>query len=158
MMYRSIYFPQVLSHSPSVTPGARPDKKAKAVTRRAGGKPTVLVVDDEVLIADSIAEILNDNGYDATPVYGGEAAVEAASRMEPDIVLTDVLMPKLNGVDAARRIAEKSAKTRILLFSGNAGTTDLLRKAVDSGIDFKLLPKPIHPEQLLKALAGLLHS
>lgn len=122
------------------------------------GKPTVLVVDDEELIADSIAEILNDNGYDASAVYGGAAAVETAERLQPDIVLTDVLMPRLNGVEAARRIAATCDKTRILLFSGQAGTTDLLQKADASGLQFKLLPKPIHPDHLLKTLASMLHS
>jgi CheY-like chemotaxis protein len=149
--------PQVFSTSP--TP--RPLPEAAASERRvraATAKPTVLVADDEELIADSLAEILNDNGYDATAVYGGPAAVETALRLCPDILLTDVLMPRLNGVEAARRIAAACERTRIVLFSGQAGTTDLLRTAGSGGFDFKLLPKPIHPDQLLKTLSGMLHS
>lgn len=119
-------------------------------------KPTVLVVDDEGLIADSIAEILNGHGYHATAAYGGQAAIRLAEKMRPDLLLTDVLMPRINGIETAVRVSQLCEKTRILLFSGQAGTSDLLRSASSSGLSFELLPKPIHPQQLLRAIASML--
>lgn len=119
-------------------------------------KPTVLVVDDEGLIADSIAEILNQNGYDARPTYGGRSAITLAEKLRPDLLLTDVLMPRINGIETAIQISKMCEKTRIVLFSGQAGAADLLNMASASGLSFELLPKPIHPQQLLRALASML--
>jgi CheY-like chemotaxis protein len=64
-------------------------------------KPKVLVVDDEHVIADTLAIILNQSGFDASAVYSGTDAVERARRTTPDLVITDVFMPDLNGIQAA---------------------------------------------------------
>lgn len=127
-------------------------------TRRSQRKPRILVVDDEGLIADSIAEILNGNGYEATPAYGGQAAIELAEQTCPDLLLTDVLMPTLNGIETALKVSQNCSRTRILLFSGQARTSDLLNKAKGEGLEFDLLPKPIHPQQLLRKLASVLQG
>jgi CheY-like chemotaxis protein len=121
-------------------------------TETAGDKVRVLVVDDEQVIADSVARILRQFEFDATAVYGGEAAMEQLATRCPDVLLTDVLMPNVNGVDLAISAAKRCPKTRILLFSGQAATGDLLRQAGERGLSFDVLPKPLHPEQLLKAL------
>ncbi|ABF41895.1 response regulator receiver protein [Candidatus Koribacter versatilis Ellin345] len=112
----------------------------------------VLVVDDERLVADTVCEILKRFHFDATPCYNGEAAIEAASQACPDFVVSDVMMPKLNGVETALRIQELCPRTRVLLFSGNAATADLLKRARAEGHDFELLAKPIHPEELVRRL------
>jgi CheY-like chemotaxis protein len=112
----------------------------------------VLVVDDEKLVADSLSEILKRFHYDAVPLYSGEAAIEAARRECPDFVLSDVIMPKLNGVETVLKILEICPTTRVLLLSGNAATADLLRQARAQGHEFELLGKPIHPEELLRRL------
>ena len=67
----------------------------------AGKKPRVLVVDDEQVIADTLAKILDLNGYDASAVYTGTAAVESARALQPDLVISDVIMPDMNGIEAA---------------------------------------------------------
>ena len=67
-------------------------------------KPKVLVVDDERVIADTLAMILNQSGFDARPVYSGERALEMATTFAPDMLITDVIMDDLNGIDAAIRI------------------------------------------------------
>ena len=67
-------------------------------------KPKVLVADDERVIADTLAIILNQSGFQATAVYSGEKAVETAKTLQPDMVISDVIMTDLNGIDAAIKI------------------------------------------------------
>jgi DNA-binding response OmpR family regulator len=83
-------------------------------------KPKVLVVDDERVIADTLAMILNQSGFDARAVYSGEKAVEMASTFAPDMLITDVIMADLNGIDAAIMIRAIVPKIKILLFSGQS--------------------------------------
>jgi CheY-like chemotaxis protein len=110
------------------------------------------VVDDEKLVADSLAEILRRFNYEAVAFYSGESAIESAREQCPDVVLSDVIMPRLNGVETVMKIRELCPHTRILLLSGNAATADLLRAARAQGQEFELLPKPIHPDELLRKL------
>ncbi|HEX4286416.1 MAG TPA: response regulator [Terracidiphilus sp.] len=115
-------------------------------------KPKVLVVDDERVIADTLAMILNQSGFDARAVYSGEKAVEMASSFAPDMLITDVIMADLNGIDAAIMIRSIVPKIKILLFSGQAATADLLEKARVKGYEFEILAKPVHPQDLLSRL------
>jgi CheY-like chemotaxis protein len=114
--------------------------------------PRILVVDDEKVIADTIVQILNRNGFIAEAAYGGEEAIDKASRHCPELVLSDVLMPKIDGVETAIAIRELCPDTRIILFSGQAATVEILARARERGHTFELLPKPIHPTQLIKHL------
>ncbi len=114
--------------------------------------PRILVVDDEKVIADTIVQILNRDGFIAEAAYGGEEAIEKATRHCPDLVLSDVLMPQVDGVEAAIAIRRNCPDTRIILFSGQAATVEILARARERGHDFELLPKPIHPTQLIKHL------
>jgi CheY-like chemotaxis protein len=115
-------------------------------------KPKVLVVDDERVIADTLAMILNQSGFDARAVYSGEKAVELASSFAPDMLITDVIMADLNGIDAAIMIRSILPNIKILLFSGQAATADLLEKARVKGYEFEILAKPVHPQDLLSRL------
>ncbi len=117
-------------------------------------KPKVLVVDDEQVIADTLAMILNQSGFQARPVYSGEKAVELASSFLPDMLITDVIMADLNGIDTAIRIRALLPQIKILLFSGQAATADLLEKARAKGYEFEILAKPVHPQDLLSRLRG----
>lgn len=118
-----------------------------------GNGQRILVIDDEAYIADSLAEILTGYGYEALPFYDGEGAIAATRETCPDLVLCDVLMPRLNGVETVLAIRELCSTVRILLFSGQASTIDILEKAQTQGHFFEVLPKPIHPNELLKKLA-----
>lgn len=117
-----------------------------------GTKPRVLVADDEKVIADTLAIILNQNGYDATAVYTGTAAVERARSTRPDLIISDVIMPDMNGIDAAIKIRAFLPGCKILLFSGQAATADLLEDARKRGHEFEILAKPVHPQDLLQKL------
>jgi CheY-like chemotaxis protein len=112
----------------------------------------VLVVDDEDLIADSVAAILNRNGYSATARYSAKAAIQYVETECPDIIVCDVIMPDSDGVQLAKAIRQLCPDVRVLLFSGNAATSDVLHRASKQGDSFEVLAKPVHPLQLLKAL------
>lgn len=129
---------------PAAMPGGEAETKKPA--------PRILVVDDEKVIADTIVQILNRNGFIAEPAYGGKEAIEKATRHCPELVLSDVLMPGIDGVEAAIAIRKNCPETRIILFSGQAATVEILARARDRGYNFELLPKPIHPTQLIKHL------
>lgn len=117
-------------------------------------KPKVLVVDDERIIADTLAMILNQSGFQARAVYSGEKALELAVTYSPDMLITDVIMADLNGIDAAIKIRAMLPEIKILLFSGQAATADLLEKARAQGYEFEILSKPVHPQDLLSKLRG----
>ena len=117
-------------------------------------KPRVLVADDEPVIADTLAMILNQSGFEARAVYSGERALELAVTFAPEMLISDVIMGGLNGIDAAIRIQALLPGIKILLFSGQAATADLLEKARARGYEFEILAKPVHPQDLLKKLRG----
>ena len=115
-------------------------------------KPKVLIADDERVIADTLAMILNQSGFHARVAYTGEKALELASDFEPEMLISDVIMAGLNGIDAAIKIREILPSIKILLFSGQAATADLLEKARAQGYEFEILAKPVHPQDLLAKL------
>jgi CheY-like chemotaxis protein len=112
----------------------------------------VLVVDDERVIADTLSTILNQNGFEASAVYSGISAVDRAREMKPELVISDVIMQDMNGIEAAIRIREFLPGCKILLFSGQAATADLLERARAQGHEFEILAKPVHPQDLLAKL------
>lgn len=129
-----------------------PQRGTDSNTERLDPAPRILVVDDETVIADTIVQILNRNGFIAEAAYSGEQAIEMAKRHCPELVLTDVLMPNVDGVEAAIQISQICPDTRIVLFSGQAATVEILARAKERGYTFELLPKPIHPTQLIEHL------
>jgi CheY-like chemotaxis protein len=112
----------------------------------------VLVIDDEMLIADTIVQILNKSGFQAKAAYNGKDAIEYAKTYRPATILSDVLMPQLDGVETAIAIRKQLPDIRIVLFSGQSATVEILERARALGYDFELLPKPIHPTELLRHL------
>jgi CheY-like chemotaxis protein len=115
-------------------------------------KRKVLVVDDEHRIADTLTVILNQSGFDASAAYTGTMAVDRARETRPDLVITDVIMPDMNGIEAAIQIRAMLPACKILLFSGQAATADLLERARAQGHEFEILAKPVHPQDLLSKL------
>jgi CheY-like chemotaxis protein len=128
------------------------DTGAKESMPTTTQKPRVLVADDERVIADTLAMILNQSGFEARAVYSGEGALDLAQSFQPDMLISDVIMADLNGIDAAIRIRVLLPSIKILLFSGQAATADLLEKARKEGYEFDILAKPVHPQDLLARL------
>ena len=115
----------------------------------------VLVVDDEHLITDTICAILNANGFDAVGAYSGAEALQAATELQPEIVLSDVLMPRMSGVDLGIQLRSLFPDARIILLSGQASTSTMIQRAEADGHQFMLFPKPIHPDDLIARLRKL---
>jgi CheY-like chemotaxis protein len=126
------------------------ENSSTAGTDRDG--PVVLVVDDEKLIVDTMIEILEGAGFEAIGAYGGWDALEKIARRQPDYVLSDVLMPQMNGVELAIAIRKMHPTARIVLFSGQAGISEILLDGHKQGFEFELLAKPIHPLKLIEYL------
>lgn len=130
----------------------RPTREVSDSTESHHRRPTVLIVDDEKLIVDTMVEILNGAGFEAIGAYDGWAALEQIAHREPDYLLSDVLMPQMNGVELAIAIRKMHPATRIVLFSGQAGISEILLEGQRKGFQFELLAKPIHPLKLIEHL------
>ena len=134
------------------------EKSFAAQVRKARAKskgeecPSILIVDDEELLADTMTEILNISGFCAFTAYEGIEALKLAQEIQPDYLLTDVVMPGMNGVELAIAVRKLRPETNILLFSGQAGTIDLLEDARQAGHSFDVLEKPMHPVRLIEHL------
>ena len=140
----------------SVRPQSNRSRKQQPENGKAKGKKiTVLVVDDERLIADTMTEILKRSGFQASCAYDGQAALEMALEIIPDVVLTDVVMPQMNGVQLAIEIRKSLPSVGIILLSGQAGTTDIVERGSREGYSFELISKPVHPEKLLHRLQNI---
>lgn len=118
----------------------------------------ILVVDDEQRIADTLALILQSNGYQTAVAYEGDSALALSSKVRPDLLLTDVIMPGMNGIELSLAVSKRLPQCKVLLFSGQAATAELLDRAQKQGCDFPLLSKPVHPEDLLKTVAEIFNS
>ncbi len=114
--------------------------------------PRILVVDDEKLIADTVAEILEGAGFKVAVAYDGWTALDIAARFQPEYLLSDVLMPRMDGVQLAIAIRKMCPAARILLFSGQAGISETLLNGQKQGFEFELIAKPVHPLKLIERL------
>jgi DNA-binding response OmpR family regulator len=112
-----------------------------------------MVVDDESSIADTLAEILSRSGYAAVAAYDADSALETALLNPPEMVITDVVLPGMSGVDLAITVRRIFPDCKIILFSGQASTADLLTAASREGHQFVLLNKPVHPTDLLARIS-----
>lgn len=143
-MSKSKHFPTV---SLKEVPASGPESSTNAY------RPVVLVVDDESVIADTLAEILNRSGYTGVAEYDGDSALETALLMPPEMLITDVVLPGMSGIELAISVRRIFPDCKIILFSGQASTADLLAAAREEGHHFTLLNKPLHPQDLLNRVS-----
>jgi DNA-binding NtrC family response regulator len=118
-------------------------------------KLRVLVADDDIVIASTWSQILRLSGYDAESVCSGEEAIDAARRRPPDVLISDVFMGGINGIETANRILEIQPECVVILISGQANTSPLLNNSLPPGFAFEILIKPIRPEILLDRIATI---
>jgi DNA-binding NtrC family response regulator len=118
----------------------------------------VFVVDDEHSIASSLAAILKLKGYRATAFTSPLKALEASRYDAPDMLISDVWMPDFSGIDLAILMAQQFPLCKVLLFSGQATTSDLLEGAHRRGHHFRLLQKPVHLRVILEEVAKMTFS
>lgn len=114
----------------------------------------ILVIEDEKLLADSLAEMLNAKGFDTEVAYDGEDGADYALTGIYDLLILDVMMPKLNGYEVARRVREKRCTTPILMLTAKAGIEDRIF-GLNSGADY-YLTKPFDKRELLACINALL--
>jgi CheY-like chemotaxis protein len=100
---------------------------------------------NEHTVADTLAKILQLSGFETTVGYSGEQALTFAKTQQFDLLISDVAMEGMNGVEAAIVIRELQPKCRILLRSGHAATAEILKAAIEKGHSFEILAKPFHP-------------
>ena len=116
----------------------------------------IFVVDDEYVIASTTALILRHHGFDARFFTAPLDALHAARAEAPDLLISDVVMPQLSGVELALLVKAHCPACQVLLFSGLTGRQDLLAMARAQGQEFDLLPKPVHPDALLSKIQFLI--
>lgn len=122
-------------------------------------KHRVLVVDDEPTIVSTICMILDASGFDVVGVNSGYAAIARVGDFCPDLLLSDIKMPGMNGFETGVEIKKLCPDCRLLFFSGYSDVSGMAEALRDSGHRFELLPKPLHPNVLLdKIKAALLEE
>ena len=115
-------------------------------------KPKVLIADDERIIADTLAMILNQGGFEAQAVYSCVKALEMAPAFKPDLLISDVIMSELNGIEAAIRMKALLPDIRVFLLSGQTATAEMLEQENAAGYGFEVLTKPFQPKDLIRKL------
>ena len=111
----------------------------------------IFVVDDEPVIAMSLALIVRGDGRQVQSFTRSTDALEAARVAPPDLLLSDVSIPVLSGVELARAITELNPECKVLLFSGQAAIVDFYGGGNEAG-RFPMLAKPVHPEKILETI------
>lgn len=113
-------------------------------------------MDDEDLIASTLELILLSKGFEARSFVDPLDALSAANSVVPNLLLTDVVMPKLGGIELAIQIKQLHPDCKVLLSSGHNVTSEQLAKASSQGHEFSILVKPVQPETLLAKIEELL--
>lgn len=119
-------------------------------------KPLLLVLDDDEAVRETWALIFGQQGYEVVTVERGQDAIEAARRVAPDVLLADIRLPDMTGVEAAWGVQQAAPWCRILLISGDSSSAPVLDEARARGLTFEVLPKPISPPDLLRRVADRL--
>ena len=112
----------------------------------------VLIVDDEHVIADTLALICKYQGFQVETAYSGEMAVEKAEQWPPNVLITDMALGGISGLETALEICRKYPSCRVILLSGRPVESEVLDRAKECGQVFQVLLKPVHPETLLRRL------
>lgn len=119
------------------------------------GRLIIFVVDDESVISKTLAIILNQSGFTATAFENASEALAAARSTRVDVLISDVVMPKMNGIELALQLRRIYPACKVLLFSGQPETAALLANASEQGHIFDILAKPVYPLELLDTLRSL---
>ena len=114
----------------------------------------ILIIEDEKLLADSIRELLRGKGFDVEIVYDGESGAQYAELGVYDLLILDVMMPKMNGYEVARQVRAKRLGTPILMLTARSGLEDRIM-GLNAEADY-YLTKPFDTRELLACINALL--
>jgi DNA-binding NtrC family response regulator len=113
-------------------------------------KTTVLVIDDDRMVADTLAEILRLDGFSPVALYSGEEAISFVDRFQPDVILSDIRMHGVDGLQTAQAIRQRHPECRVILFTASPVTAKAKQTIQRSGFEF--LQRPLHPNRVLSVL------
>lgn len=116
---------------------------------------TILVVDDERSIADAAAMVLNREGYCALALYSAAYAIALLSKLDVALILSDVNMPEIDGVDLALQVQTLCPRARILLMSGAETSETIGQRQGCEGCVFEIIAKPFGARQLVDKIKGI---
>ena len=114
----------------------------------------ILVIEDEKLLADSLKALLQRKGFEVEVVYDGESGAEYAELGIYDLLILDVMMPKMDGYEVARRVRAKRCATPILMLTAKSCLEDRIQ-GLNAGADY-YLTKPFDSRELLACINALL--
>ena len=114
----------------------------------------ILVIEDEKLLADSVAELLRSKGFEVEAAYDGEAGAMYAELGVYDLLILDVMMPKLDGYELARRVRARRCGVPILMLTARSALEDRVQ-GLNAGADY-YLTKPFDSRELLACINALL--
>jgi CheY-like chemotaxis protein len=118
----------------------------------------IFVVDDEPVIAFTLAAILQMNGFSAKFFTSPLEALAAARSKAPDLLISDVTMPGISGIDLAMKMRAQFPNCKVLLFSGHPATFGLIEDARARGHEFHLLLKPVAPAEFLLEIGKMVDA
>ena len=114
----------------------------------------ILIIEDEKILADSLKTLLEGKGFEVEAVYDGETGKEYAELRIYDLLILDVMMPKMDGYEVARQVRSKRCSTPILMLTAKSEVEDRI-KGLNSGADY-YLTKPFDTAELLACINALL--
>lgn len=112
----------------------------------------ILLIDDHESVRKTLEMVLIGRGYSVVSAESGAAALAVTSSYLPDVLLCDVNLPDENGIDVALEICRRVQNCRMILISGDPGTSEALRRAAREGHRFEVLAKPVPPAELFAIL------
>ena len=115
--------------------------------------PSILLIDDEVEFVSTLAERLELRGYSTATVYDGESALVRLSAQPADIVLLDVMLPGMHGIEVLRRIRTLFPDIAVVLLTGQAGAKDGIEGMKQGAKGY--LSKPVDLSELLELIGGM---
>lgn len=121
-------------------------------------KPIVFVVDNEEVIASTITAILRLQGYAAHAFSQSTVALETSRSIAPDLLISDVMMHELSGPALGLHIQASHPQCRVLLFTGQWEPADAEIAAYETGLEYQMISKPVHPKALLKKVGEMLSA
>lgn len=114
----------------------------------------ILIIEDEKILADSLKTLLEGKGFEVEAVYDGETGKEYAELGIYDLLILDVMMPKMDGYEVARQVRSQRCSTPILMLTAKSEVEDRI-KGLNSGADY-YLTKPFDTAELLACINALL--
>jgi two-component system, OmpR family, response regulator len=123
--------------------------------RRADGNPiNVLVVDDEAVLAEMVSMALRYEGWNIATAGDGAAALESARAQRPDVVVLDVMLPDMSGLDVLRKLREETPQLPVLLLTAKDALEDRIAGLTAGGDDY--VTKPFSLEEVVLRMRGLI--